>query len=253
MAKIDIHEFDQQRAKLASGLSACAEQLRNTAQIVEDFAKMLEGIDGSNQKDVEEDGSKKRKRTSKPKDPNAPKRPASSYILFQNDIRTELKKQNPNLSNPQLLSLISDKWKNMTDEEKETYNQEMLRLKQQYSELKSAYDARSPEEVAAANKAVADAAATKKATKRPRVKKEAPAAVAATISPTAEPSSEEEESEAESDDEEVESKPVSKVKQQETSESEEETSDSDTEPAPAPKRQRAEEAHPKKLNKKSKA
>jgi HMG (high mobility group) box len=74
---------------------------------------------GSNHKDGEDDGSKKRKRTSKPKDPNAPKRPASSYILFQNDIRTELKKQNPNLSNPQLLSLISDKWKNMTEEEKE--------------------------------------------------------------------------------------------------------------------------------------
>ncbi|KAG8750247.1 hypothetical protein FRC12_012971, partial [Ceratobasidium sp. 428] len=29
------------------------------------------------------------------KDPNAPKRPATSYILFQNDIRDELKAKNP--------------------------------------------------------------------------------------------------------------------------------------------------------------
>ena len=37
----------------------------------------------------------------------------------------------------------------------------MLRQKQEYSEAKTAYDARSPEEVAAANKAVEEAAAVR--------------------------------------------------------------------------------------------
>jgi len=68
-----------------------------------------------------EDGeaTKKRKRNTKPKDPNAPKRPASSYILFQNEVRKELKEQHPNLSNSDLLGMISEQWKHMSDEQKE--------------------------------------------------------------------------------------------------------------------------------------
>lgn len=65
------------------------------------------------------DASKKRKRVAKPKDPNAPKRPASSYILFQNEVRKELKERHPDLSNADLLSLISEQWKSMSDEQKE--------------------------------------------------------------------------------------------------------------------------------------
>jgi len=62
---------------------------------------------------------KKRKRPTKPKDPNAPKRPASSYILFQNEVRKELKERHPDLTNADLLSLISEQWKSMSDEQKE--------------------------------------------------------------------------------------------------------------------------------------
>jgi len=65
------------------------------------------------------DASKKRKRATKPKDPNAPKRPASSYILFQNEVRKELKERHPDLTNADLLSLISEQWKQMSDEQKE--------------------------------------------------------------------------------------------------------------------------------------
>ena len=65
------------------------------------------------------DASKKRKRPVKPKDPNAPKRPASSYILFQNEVRKELKERHPDLTNADLLALISEQWKSMSDEQKE--------------------------------------------------------------------------------------------------------------------------------------
>lgn len=120
------------------------------------------------------DASKKRKRATKPKDPNAPKRPASSYILFQNEVRKELKERHPDLTNADLLSLISEQWKSMSDEQKEasrvqassrtlfshtlqTYNQAMKTAKAQYSEDKKAYDNRTPEQVDAANAAVAAA------------------------------------------------------------------------------------------------
>lgn len=60
--------------------------------------------------------SKKRKR--KPRDPNAPKRPPSSYILFQNDIRKELKEKHPNVANNELLAMIAKRWNEMTDQDK---------------------------------------------------------------------------------------------------------------------------------------
>ena len=124
------------------------------------------------------DASKKRKRTIKPKDPNAPKRPASSYILFQNEVRKELKERHPGLSNADLLAMISEEWKSMSDERKQasrvlsissstlvltyyvelqTYNQAVEKAKAQYSEDKKAYDNRTPEQVDAANAAAAAA------------------------------------------------------------------------------------------------
>lgn len=64
----------------------------------------------------EETDPKKRKR--KPRDPNAPKRPPSSYILFQNDIRKQLKEKHPNVPNNELLAMISKQWNEMTDQDK---------------------------------------------------------------------------------------------------------------------------------------
>ncbi|KAF8883409.1 high mobility group box domain-containing protein, partial [Infundibulicybe gibba] len=54
----------------------------------------------------------------KPKDPNAPRRPASSYILFQNAVRTEMKATNPEMTNHELLAMISKKWQDMSTEDK---------------------------------------------------------------------------------------------------------------------------------------
>lgn len=64
------------------------------------------------------DGKKKRA-PRKPKDPNAPKRPASSYLLFQNDIRADLKSKFPDLSNSDLLRMISERWAAMSEADKE--------------------------------------------------------------------------------------------------------------------------------------
>ncbi|KAF8075899.1 high mobility group box domain-containing protein [Lyophyllum atratum] len=65
-----------------------------------------------------DDDDKPAKRKRKPKDPNAPKRPASSYIMFQNEIRKDLKEKNPNITNSDLLLLISKKWAEMSEEDK---------------------------------------------------------------------------------------------------------------------------------------
>lgn len=138
--------------QLTASLTAVAESMRNCASFVETFAATIQGpqiatgtlllfiiiqifhltrssglsfvpddglTKGVKRKAVdhdEESDPKKRKR--KPRDPNAPKRPASSYILFQNDIRKELKEKHPNVPNNELLAMISKLWNDMPDQEK---------------------------------------------------------------------------------------------------------------------------------------
>jgi hypothetical protein len=82
--------------------------------------KKSEGKRKADSMDVDGDGAadKKVRKTRKPKDPNAPKRPASSYLLFQNDIRKQLKEQHPELSRAELQTLIANQWSTMPYSEK---------------------------------------------------------------------------------------------------------------------------------------
>ena len=61
----------------------------------------------------------KRRRVKKPRDPDAPKRPPSSYLLFQNEVRQAMKKANPGMANHEILTNISQRWAEMSPEEKE--------------------------------------------------------------------------------------------------------------------------------------
>jgi hypothetical protein len=53
------------------------------------------------------------------KDPLAPKKPPSSFLLFSNEIRQEIKEQNPEMGGKEILGIISEKWKTLTPEEKQ--------------------------------------------------------------------------------------------------------------------------------------
>ena len=63
----------------------------------------------------------KRRRVKKPRDPDAPKRPPSSYLLFQNEVRQAMKKANPAMANHEILTNISQRWAEMSPEEKEVH------------------------------------------------------------------------------------------------------------------------------------
>lgn len=69
-----------------------------------------------------EEGGKKRGRKSnapkKEKDPNAPKRPASAYIIFQNEMRPRLREAYPELAYKDLLTKISEEWKAVPEDKK---------------------------------------------------------------------------------------------------------------------------------------
>ncbi|CAH2078138.1 unnamed protein product [Thlaspi arvense] len=79
---------------------------------------------------------KKEKETKKKKnenvDPNKPKKPASSYFLFSKDARKTLTEERPGTSNSTITALISVKWKELGEEEKQVYNAKAAKLMEAY-------------------------------------------------------------------------------------------------------------------------
>ncbi|CAN6987097.1 hypothetical protein IGI04_001350 [Brassica rapa subsp. trilocularis] len=79
---------------------------------------------------------KKEKETKKKKnenvDPNKPKKPASSFILFSKDARKALTEERPGTSNSTVTALISVKWKELGEEEKQSYNNKAAKLMEAY-------------------------------------------------------------------------------------------------------------------------
>ena len=66
------------------------------------------------------------------KDPDAPKRPMSSFLAFSNGKRSQLKKENPSLTNTDISKLLAKMWKEAPDEEKKEYIEEESKLREIY-------------------------------------------------------------------------------------------------------------------------
>ncbi|KAJ4472047.1 high mobility group box domain-containing protein [Lentinula aciculospora] len=203
---------DELRSQYEDSLLSVARSMRNAAKAAEDFANAITNaplINGhvTGKTGDEETVNGKRKRSKK--DPNAPKRPASSFFLFQNEIRPKVKEQHPDLPSADLRRLMSEQWAQLPEEQKNHFKQKADELKVAYSEEKEKYNARSPEEVAAADAAVAAAAATKKT---PKSRKPAAAPVVAK-KPALSPVTGSEESDIQSsEDEKVKTKPGKPIK-----------------------------------------
>lgn len=73
----------------------------------------------SPQQPSKEEPKKERKvREKKIKDPNAPKRPPSAYILFQNEVRQQIRETNTGMPYKEVLGIIAEKWKTLPDDQK---------------------------------------------------------------------------------------------------------------------------------------
>jgi len=106
--------------------------MRHCANVADQFAQMLTQASfngntsvplyaGSKRHGTEEEvveGTTKKRRTAsrRVKDPDAPKRAASSYIFFQNDLRQELRKQHPDIAPAEIMARVSKQWAEMTPE-----------------------------------------------------------------------------------------------------------------------------------------
>jgi len=80
-----------------------------------------------------DDGSKSTKR--KKKDPNAPKRPRSAYILFVNDYRPKVVEETKDeqIKQTEIMSRVAKLWKEAGAEEKEKYYQHAQEEKEKYA------------------------------------------------------------------------------------------------------------------------
>lgn len=63
----------------------------------------------------------KAKKEKKAKDPDAPKRPASAYILFSNAKRAEVVKANPGAKLPEVAKVLGGMWKALTPEQQASF------------------------------------------------------------------------------------------------------------------------------------
>lgn len=75
---------------------------------------------------AEQPGAKKgarEKKVKRERDPNAPKRPASAYILFQNAVRQEMRAANPTADYKELARQIGDRWKSLDEEAKKPWSE----------------------------------------------------------------------------------------------------------------------------------
>ncbi|KAK6928291.1 FACT complex subunit SSRP1/POB3, N-terminal PH domain [Dillenia turbinata] len=86
-----------------------------------------------------DEGSSKRRKQKKKKDPNAPKKALSGFMFFSNMEREKLKKANPGISFTDVGRLLGDKWRNMTAEEKEPYEDKARADKKRYKDELDGY------------------------------------------------------------------------------------------------------------------
>ncbi|XP_071693840.1 high mobility group B protein 13-like [Rutidosis leptorrhynchoides] len=83
---------------------------------------------------------KDEKKNKKIKDPNMPKRPPSSFLLFSKQARKDLSEEKPGISNAQVTALISVKWKELSEEEKQKWNSEAAEAMEAYKKELEEYN-----------------------------------------------------------------------------------------------------------------
>lgn len=81
--------------------------------------------------------------TKKKKDPNAPKKGLTSYILFSNDVRKEAekkcKRKNKDCKTTDITRKIGEMWRNLSEEEKEPYRERAEKDKKRYEKEMESY------------------------------------------------------------------------------------------------------------------
>lgn len=113
----------------------------------DDYKKHQQALEQWKESKSETDKSLKRggikglKKPKKPKQPETmPKRPQSSYFVFNNERRPELRKKFPTKKITELAPIISKEWKAITAENKKVYEKKAAELKEAYKKRMNEYE-----------------------------------------------------------------------------------------------------------------
>ncbi|KAL0634338.1 Non-histone chromosomal protein 6 [Maublancomyces gigas] len=85
----------------------------------------------------------------KKKDPNAPKRGLSAYMFFANEQRENVRSENPGIAFGQVGKVLGERWKALSDKQRQPYEAKAAADKKRYEDEKAAYNeeqAAGPEE-----------------------------------------------------------------------------------------------------------
>uniref|UniRef100_A0A3Q4HGP4 High mobility group box 2a n=1 Tax=Neolamprologus brichardi TaxID=32507 RepID=A0A3Q4HGP4_NEOBR len=78
----------------------------------------------------------------KKKDPNAPKKPPSAFLIFTSEHREKIKEDNPGISITDISKTCGEMWKKMSTTEKAPYEAKYAKLKEKYEMEVAAYRAK---------------------------------------------------------------------------------------------------------------
>ncbi|KAI4358051.1 hypothetical protein L6164_001957 [Bauhinia variegata] len=112
------------------------------AQVVEKHTEVKKPEETKKSKSKEPKAKRAKVEKEKKKDPNAPKRPVTSFFIFLEEFRKEYKEANPDAKGVKgVAKEAGEKWKSMTDEEKKAYHDKAAELKAEYEKAMEAYNA----------------------------------------------------------------------------------------------------------------
>jgi len=100
--------------------------------------------------------TKRRENQKKKKDPNAPKRGASSYMLFMKEQRQRIVAENPGAKFGEIGKLVGEAFKALSEEEKRKYEVMAEKDKERYNQEMKAYEAKKNAKTAASNSEESD-------------------------------------------------------------------------------------------------
>lgn len=81
------------------------------------------------------------KAAKKKKDPNAPKRGLSAYMFFANEQRDSVRAENPGIAFGQVGKVLGERWKALSEKQRQPYEAKAAADKKRYENEKAAYQA----------------------------------------------------------------------------------------------------------------
>jgi hypothetical protein len=109
------------------------------AQVVKEKARYEKEMENYEPPEGFEDSGSKGRGKKKKKDPNAPKRAVTSYMLYYSKMRPIIKEQNPDIKFTEMGKLVGKKWGELSSEGQKEFIVLAEKDKQRYSDEMAKY------------------------------------------------------------------------------------------------------------------